>query len=254
MPNQYTREPYPIRTCLRCGQEFEHRRRDSFGKYCSRTCSDQINHNPPAQPWIPTPCLYCGESFLCPPWRPEIKHCSNKCSKRTRAKTVVGEHHPLWKPKTPMACEVCGTVRMVKPSLVSRFRSCSRRCNALLALRTFPRISSLERIMSEAFTNAQLTPTAQHWVGPYVVDFAFIDEKLAVACDGSYWHSLPGQPAKDRKKDGYLKKSGWQIVRLAEDAIKASPNDCLNQVMATLHGLPLPLLAEALPLATPESA
>lgn len=80
--------------------------------------------------------------------------------------------------------------------------------------------------------------TPQRIIGPYVVDFAFPHARLAVECDGSYWHSLPGKPAKDRKKDGYLRKEGWTVLRLTEDDIHASPEACRDKVLHALTSPP----------------
>lgn len=224
-----------ICTCLKCGVRFAVKRSDSAGKYCSKRCNDSVNKNPPPQPWTPLPCAYCGETFLRAPWNSAIQCCSNKCGKRLRARTVVGENHPLYKPKVPMACEVCGTIRMVKPSLVYRFRSCSRQCNAALSQRTFPRVSSIERAMAVAFSAIGLRPVPQRAIGPYVVDFAFPDAMIVVETDGTYWHGRESQQTKDRQKDGYLRSQGWEVIRLTEERIKADAVQCAREVAAMLH-------------------
>lgn len=235
MPNQYTRVTYPIKTCARCGTQFKHRRRDTAGKYCSRVCSDAVDKNPPGLPRIPKTCPHCGASFMCLPWHSHVQHCSVKCSKRHEAKSVVGPAHPLWKPKIPMACEVCGTVRLVKPSLVSRYRACSRRCGTELGRRAMARGSSLEHIMADAFAVADMPAVAQFAIAFYTVDFAFPDERLVVECDGTYWHGRPDQQWRDRAKDTYLRNHGWQIIRLSEDDIRTNVPACVERVNAMLH-------------------
>ena len=75
--------------------------------------------------------------------------------------------------------------------------------------------------MADLFVKAGLVFTPQRVIGPYIVDFAFPDVRLVVECDGSYWHSLPGKPAKDRQKDGYLRRHGWRVIRLLETDIRA---------------------------------
>lgn len=230
------RKIYPVKSCAKCGRLFEHRRRDTEGKYCSRICSDSVNKKPPALPPITKKCPLCEREFTYRTGR-KITCCSILCARRARAKSVRGESHPSWKSKTPMSCEICGTVKLVKPSLVARFRSCSRRCNALLALQTMPRISSLEVRMSEAFRSIGLSPSPQFVIDYFIVDFAFVDERLAVECDGTYWHGREEQKKKDRKKDGYLKSKGWRVLRLKEDEIKSSPSDCVAFVLKHLAGV-----------------
>ena len=52
--------------------------------------------------------------------------------------------------------------------------------------------------------------------------------------DGEYWHSRPGMPERDRKKDGYLKSHGYTVLRFPEAAIRASVESCVDRVVETL--------------------
>lgn len=49
-------------------------------------------------------------------------------------------------------------------------------------------------------------------VFPFFIDFAFINEKIAVEIDGSQ-HLLPDRVLSDKKKDKLLKDNGWKVVR-----------------------------------------
>lgn len=89
--------------------------------------------------------------------------------------------------------------------------------------------------MQIAFNTVGLNPVSQYTVGPFILDFAFPDNRLAVECDGVYWHNLPKQKIKDEQKDDYLSLQQWRIVRLSEAAIKASPGDCANIVIEALN-------------------
>jgi very-short-patch-repair endonuclease len=91
---------------------------------------------------------------------------------------------------------------------------------------SWPRTSSIERKMAEAFKAIGLSPVPQFTIDWYIVDFAFPDEKLVVECDGVYWHGRPSQQIKDRRKDKYLKSKGWKMIRLGEIEINASPETC----------------------------
>jgi very-short-patch-repair endonuclease len=98
-----------------------------------------------------------------------------------------------------------------------------------------PRISSIENRMKALFDARRLPYKQQFVIDYYIVDFAFPDAKLAVECDGSYWHGNDRQRAKDRQKDGYLKLKGWTVIRLDEADIKAHPTRCLFRVIAALR-------------------
>lgn len=226
---------YPLRVCVKCGKEFPYKYWRSTGKYCSRECSDAVNKNAPAQEWISKPCAYCGNLFLCPPWHQQIAHCSNKCASLHQAQTMRGPNHPLWKDRVEMACKVCGKVCMVRPCIVKRFGACSRRCGAVLsALSQQGRASGIERKIQEALRYVGLYPIPQYVIGPYVVDFAIPECQLVIECDGDYWHTLPKQQIKDKRKDMYLKHEGWRVLRLWEHSIRNDINGCLQEVISSL--------------------
>ena len=145
---------------------------------------------------------------------------------------VTGPDHPLHKSPVAMSCEVCGTVRMVKPSLVARFRACSRRCAAILGHESMPRSSSLETAVAAVLVGMGERFDRQVRIGYYVVDFHLPDRNLVIECDGDYWHSLPNQRRIDRAKDGYMATHGIGIAHLSEREIKA---DAVGTVARVLH-------------------
>lgn len=81
--------------------------------------------------------------------------------------------------------------------------------------------------------------------GWYSIDEAMPDIKLAVEVDGCYWHGcescgFPGNPkikAIDAKKQGYLTKRGWTILRIQEHRLNRELQFCLGDIQATVLGL-----------------
>jgi very-short-patch-repair endonuclease len=59
----------------------------------------------------------------------------------------------------------------------------------------------------------------------YVVDNRFVVDayvpslNLMIEADGKYWHGLPHNIERDRKKDKYLKSKEYKILRIPEDVI-----------------------------------
>lgn len=133
-----------------------------------------------------------------------------------------------------MPCEICGKKRLVRYSLQSRYRACSRACAAEIGRRAWPRISSIEKAMAKAFKEIGLSPEAQYPIDKLTVDFAFPEKKLAIECDGTYWHGNKAQKHRDFKKDRVLKKFGWRIIRLSEDDIVSNSHDCALRVLNSL--------------------
>lgn len=76
-------------------------------------------------------------------------------------------------------------------------------------------------------------------------DFAFLEIKLAVFCDSLFWHGKKSIPEtnraywlkkfeknreRDRKVNQYLKKNGWQVLRINEDVILKNPTKQANRI------------------------
>jgi DNA mismatch endonuclease (patch repair protein) len=79
-------------------------------------------------------------------------------------------------------------------------------------------------------------------------DFIIPDKKVAVFCDGTFWHGylfnkwkvklapfwlkkISGNIKRDRKANRELKKLGWKVVRCWDFEIIKSPADCINRIL-----------------------
>jgi len=79
-----------------------------------------------------------------------------------------------------------------------------------------------------------------------LVDIAFPEVKLAIECDGDYWH---GNPAKfktlrqvqinrikmDEEQDTRIKEAGWKIIRIWESDIQKDVSACVDKIERELH-------------------
>lgn len=78
--------------------------------------------------------------------------------------------------------------------------------------------SGLEQLALDAFLDAALQPTAQHWVqveggARYRIDLAFPALMIAVEVDGSQHEERPAQLA-DAERDAALEAMGWTVIRI----------------------------------------
>ena len=71
--------------------------------------------------------------------------------------------------------------------------------------------------------------TQKKCCGVCIPDFLFPDRRIAVFCDGDYWHNLPGRPEKDQHINETLLKNGWIPVRFWEHEINDDINDCFHR-------------------------
>lgn len=54
----------------------------------------------------------------------------------------------------------------------------------------------------------------------FVVDVLVEDKKLVIQWDGVYWHTKPKRAVLDKSQDAYLKKCGYNVLRITDEQIK----------------------------------
>jgi very-short-patch-repair endonuclease len=73
-------------------------------------------------------------------------------------------------------------------------------------------------------------PIPQVRCGPYRIDLALYEYRLAIECDGKEWHSTPEQKRHDARKNYYLKKNGWKVCRLSGKTINSNIGYAINHI------------------------
>jgi len=71
-----------------------------------------------------------------------------------------------------------------------------------------------ERKLREALERAGIQHETQVRIGAWTVDF--LAGATVLEADGDYWHDLPEVASKDKRKDAWLVKNGYAIVRIRE--------------------------------------
>lgn len=82
--------------------------------------------------------------------------------------------------------------------------------------------TSIEIATRSFLTSKRVSFTYEVPIGPYLIDIYLPSRRLAIECDGDYWHSLPGVADKDAAKDAFLCAKGIRVVRLSESEIRRS--------------------------------
>lgn len=126
----------------------------------------------------------------------------------------------------------------------------SKKARSSLMSKIRSKNTGIELIMERALRNLGLRYTRNvHIYGK--PDFAIEDKKVAVFCDGDFWHgyridSNPRLDVKDnrafwmakiranRRRDAEvnraLSKQGWTVIRFWEHEIKTNPDKCAQKV------------------------
>ena len=72
----------------------------------------------------------------------------------------------------------------------------------------------------------------QHPVGPYFLDFACVEQRLAVELDGA--GHLTDQ-AYDRARDDWLRAHGWRVLRFTNDQLVSGLRLVLETIASALR-------------------
>ena len=62
----------------------------------------------------------------------------------------------------------------------------------------------------------------QFRIGPYRADFYLPARRLVIECDGAAWHTRPHQRRYDARRDAYMRRLGYRVVRLTGGEIRRS--------------------------------
>jgi very-short-patch-repair endonuclease len=97
--------------------------------------------------------------------------------------------------------------------------------------------SPVEEYLWDALTREELSFMArrQFEIGPYRIDIAFPNAKLAVECDGAQYHrGTELQLERDQKRDKYLARKGWRTLRIEGIAIRRDIGYCIERIKKAL--------------------
>jgi very-short-patch-repair endonuclease len=73
----------------------------------------------------------------------------------------------------------------------------------------------------------------EYKIGPYRIDFALPDHKIGIELDGYETHSSTEDIAYDRKRQRYLERKGWHIIRFGGAEIHEHVQGCVMEAATT---------------------
>jgi very-short-patch-repair endonuclease/endogenous inhibitor of DNA gyrase (YacG/DUF329 family) len=213
------------RACPQCGREFYlvPARVKASKRYCSKACELA------AAPRVDKVCPACGKSFTvlacladrynfcsyaCRTAKTKYQTC-DRCGKPFVAEKRLNRHYcseECRRPPVSIECATCGTTFRVLPSDTNR-RFCSFSC-----YRRFRGETSLEASVRTALSAMLIDFVQEAAIGRYSVDFLLPQRRVALEVDGAYWHQ---DANRDARKDRYLTRHGWQVIRITEANIES---------------------------------
>lgn len=106
--------------------------------------------------------------------------------------------------------------------------------NAILARKSRNRKGGktwIEYRMKAALRRAGIDAAYNYRVGNRWIDLALVDEKIAVECDGDYWHQ---DVHKERERDDFLRSQGWAVLHFTGSEIRKDVDACAAEVRRVL--------------------
>jgi very-short-patch-repair endonuclease len=105
-------------------------------------------------------------------------------------------------------------------------------------------ISPVEEIMRGLLRRRRIPASHEYCVMErkrlrYRLDFAIFCRKgrLAVECDNEKWHLSKRQRVRDRRRDRWLSRRGWTVLRFPGAMIREDPTRCTRQVRTAIRRL-----------------
>jgi len=238
------------RTCRFCLKVFRapayYVKRGQY-KFCSHACADKQNGinntGSGSSSYIKKvrirACKSCGKRFRP---RPELtrkggmfgRFCCKKCSGAWSSKHRCGRRHHFYKRRIQRTCVLCKRRFSVLPRKLKQ-KTCSRRCNAVIASKKNHYFnSSIERKTRVILNNLNIPHTFQKNI-PKVgcVDF-FVEPNFIIQCDGDYWHGRPQAKLRDAAQNKTASDLGYTMIRLTETRIKSDAAGVSEQLKLTL--------------------
>lgn len=110
-------------------------------------------------------------------------------------------------------------------------------CRLLYPMSFTPSPSYIETRLLHFFTQLH-TPyilTPQFKIGPYYVDLCHEETKSVCECDGEQYHSSPEQVEHDRRRQEFIEKQGYKVIRFTGKEIYHYPMQCAYKLRALIE-------------------
>ena len=88
----------------------------------------------------------------------------------------------------------------------------------------------IEIAVGKALDTLGIAYEFQKIIGRCIVDYYLPEHNIVIECDGDYWHSLPKNKARDKKRDRWLIEQGY-TVRILESNIKENAIEAVTTAL-----------------------
>jgi len=176
-------------------------------------------------------CKFCGKIVK----NDKFNFCSNSCAQKHRLQDRTKNNN--WQNKRIIIeCPICGKKVEKQSYLLKTTKNffCSCKCQAIWKCKHQKRKDTdIERKMKEILIKKNLKFKEQVVFAKIcIADFYLPKYKLAIFCDGEYWHDYPNGKKRDKKQIEELKEIGINAIRLwSRQILKEDPSKYLKQFL-----------------------
>ena len=98
--------------------------------------------------------------------------------------------------------------------------------------------AALKRLGIAAVPQYPVPRTGRYLGRYYYIDFAIVDRKIAIECDGRAWHTSSRAVAADRRRQLEMERMGWRFIRFTGSQIVTNMPACEQVLRNFLKGTP----------------
>jgi very-short-patch-repair endonuclease len=92
--------------------------------------------------------------------------------------------------------------------------------------------SKWEETLFDELRFKKFMPDTQIPVGPYFIDMGYPSKKIGIEVDSEWWHKDIG---KDIERQNFIKKKGWEIIRITGEDIKENVEKIANGIISQVE-------------------
>jgi primosomal protein N' (replication factor Y) len=99
-------------------------------------------------------------------------------------------------------------------------------------------MTNAERSLWQAIRDKQVNAhrfRRQHPIGPYIGDFACIEQRIVIELDGG---QHPGQAEWDDKRTAFMQSQGWWVLRFWNNDVLNNLDGVLSTIAEHLNHVP----------------
>ena len=91
-----------------------------------------------------------------------------------------------------------------------------------------------ERVLHRILRHLGVTFLVEYPIGRYHADAYVPEHRTVFEADGTYWHSRPGAARRDARRNCYMEKHGYQVVRFDDEQLLRKPKAVKREIRAYL--------------------